>query len=394
MEKLALRLRPYQEAPEDSHLDVLDGFRALFILLIGWYHIWQQGWLTPVLRVSEPPVSLDFLLRSGYLWVDGLLLLSGFLLYLPYTKGASAPPILPFYKRRLIRILPSYLLCILPLFVAALIGHKYPTPGDAWRDLGAHLLFIHNLFPFSALQTPLNGALWTLGVEMQFYLLFPFLARAYRKKPLLTYALGAAIAFAFRAYAAKIPDNSMLINQLPAFLDVYLNGFAAASAYAALKKALGKTYADRKLRLLFSVLLVVCIVSLLQIARQQSWESGYDNIRLGQLSRRFPFTVTLACAMVCAAFSLTGVRFLLGNRLMAFLSAISFQFYIYHQPLAVWLRSAKWIPHVSETPWIDGEYSWQVRYTLLCFLLAFTLAVLITYLFEKPIARLLRKRIE
>ena len=186
----------------------------------------------------------------------------------------------------------------------------------------------------------------------------------------------------------------MLINQLPAFLDVYLNGFAAASAYAALKKALGKTYADRKLRLLFSVLLVVCIVSLLQIARQQSWESGYDNIRLGQLSRRFPFTVTLACAMVCAAFSLTGVRFLLGNRLMAFLSAISFQFYIYHQPLAVWLRSAKWIPHVSETPWIDGEYSWQVRYTLLCFLLAFTLAVLITYLFEKPIARLLRKRIE
>ena len=183
MEKLALRLRPYQEAPEDSHLDVLDGFRALFILLIGWYHIWQQGWLTPVLRVSEPPVSLDFLLRSGYLWVDGLLLLSGFLLYLPYTKGASAPPILPFYKRRLIRILPSYLLCILPLFVAALIGHKYPTPGDAWRDLGAHLLFIHNLFPFSALQTPLNGALWTLGVEMQFYLLFPFLARAYRKSP-------------------------------------------------------------------------------------------------------------------------------------------------------------------------------------------------------------------
>ena len=394
MEKLTRCLRSYQEAPETGHLDVLDGFRALFILLIGWYHIWQQGWLTPILTLGGTSVSLDPMLRSGYLWVDGLLLLSGFLLYLPCTQSAGAPKIIPFYRRRLIRILPSYLLCLLLFLIIALINGSYPSASDAIKDVGAHLLFIHNILPFSAQQTPLNGALWTLGVEMQFYLLFPFLARAFRKVPVLTYAVMTGTAFAFRSYAAVFEDTSLLVNQLPAFLDVYANGFAAASAFAALKKALGKNYADRRVRLLFTVLLCVCIGALAKLAREQSWESGYAAIRLGQMNRRFPLSVLIGCAMVCAAFSLAGVRFLLGNRLMAFLASVSFQFYMYHQPIAVWLKGAKWLPHVSETPWSDGEYLWQLRFTLCSFLLAFLLAVLVTYLFEKPMTQLLKKRMK
>ena len=98
----------YRMGPDAKHLDVLDGVRVLCILLVGWFHIWQQGWLTPHFELLGGTVSLDFLLRSGYLWVDGLLLLSGFLLYLPYTQvGGKLPSIGAFYKRRLIRILPS-----------------------------------------------------------------------------------------------------------------------------------------------------------------------------------------------------------------------------------------------------------------------------------------------
>ena len=93
MEKLKIRMLPYQEAPDPRHIDVLDGFRALFVLLVGWYHIWQQGWLSPTFVISGRVISLDFLLRSGYLWVDGLILLSGFLLYLPYAQGKGVPSI-------------------------------------------------------------------------------------------------------------------------------------------------------------------------------------------------------------------------------------------------------------------------------------------------------------
>lgn len=392
MERLSAAWRPYQEPPGEKHLDVLDGFRALFVLLIGWYHIWQQGWLSPSFQLGGRPISLDFLLRSGYLWVDGLLLLSGFVLYLPYTQGSKPPAILPFYRRRLARILPSYLLCILPLFVLALLRGEYASVAAALQDLGAHLTFTHPFFRFSTQQTHLNGALWTLGVEMQFYLLFPFLARFFRRHPALCWAGMTGAAFAFRAWAAAQADTSMYVNQLPAFLDVYVNGFLAASAYTALRKKLGAQPWDRRIRLVFTAALLLCVCQAVALAKGQAAENGVENIRLGQMTRRFMLSAVLGLAMVCAACSLPAVRFLLGNRLMRFLSQISFQFYIYHQLLAVQLKGWGFPPSAAENPWMAGDYAWQVKYTLCCFLLALMLAALITYLFERPLARRLNRR--
>ena len=61
----------------------LDGLRVLMIFIVSWYHIWQQSWLRPMIGTY----SLDYLVRSGYIWVDGTVLLSSFLLYLPYAKA-------------------------------------------------------------------------------------------------------------------------------------------------------------------------------------------------------------------------------------------------------------------------------------------------------------------
>ena len=61
----------------------LDGLRVLMILIVSWYHIWQQSWLRPVIG----SYSLDYLVRSGYIWVDGTVLLSAFLLFLPWAKA-------------------------------------------------------------------------------------------------------------------------------------------------------------------------------------------------------------------------------------------------------------------------------------------------------------------
>ena len=47
--------------------------------------------------------------------------------------------------------------------------------------------------------TSLNAALWTVAVEMQFYLLFPLLARAFGKRPALTFSLMTLAALVSRA---------------------------------------------------------------------------------------------------------------------------------------------------------------------------------------------------
>ena len=382
----------YRMWPDAKHLDVLDGVRVLCILLVGWFHIWQQSWLSPQFEVLGEFVSLDFLLRSGYIWVDGLLLLSGFLLYLPYTQaGSRLPAVGAFYKRRLIRIFPSYLLCVVPMFIISCVRGDYLKTSDAVLDILSHLTFTNNLFYFSYFRSPLNGALWTLAVEMQFYLLFPLLARAFRKLPIVTYFAMAGAAFAFRYYATMQADTSMYFNQLPAFLDVYANGFVAASVFAALRKRLGNE-PDAKIRLLFTVLLVLCVSVLMRIAQVQAYSPTQELIRQGQMDRRFSLSAALACLMVCAAFSLPAMRFLLGNKAMHFLSLVSFQFYIYHQMLAVKLKEWGFPPSEFSQPWMDGDYRWQLTYTICCFVFALVLAALITFLFERPIARVLRRR--
>lgn len=391
-QKISAYFQPYREAPELKHIDVLDGVRVLCVVLVAWFHIWQQGWLFPGFSLGGQYVSLSFLPCTGYVWVDGMLLLSGLLLFLPYAQaGSRLPKTLSFYKRRLIRIVPSYLLCVIPLFVIACVRGTYGSPAAAFKDLAAHLTFTFNLFPDTYFRSPLNGALWTLAVEMQFYLLFPLLARCFRRFPRLTYCLMTGAALAFRWYAAQQADTSMYFNQLPAFLDVYANGFAAAMAITALRKKLGSPQ-DGWSRLFFTAMAALCVWLIVISLQGQILLFDSEKIRLGQMERRFPLMLTLACFCVCAAFSCTGLRFALGNRVMRFLSSVSYQFYIYHQLLAVKIKEWGLLPSVSKEPWATGEYAWQFTYSLLCFLLALLLAALITYLFEQPVSRWLRRK--
>ncbi len=73
-----------------------DGARALAICIVAWYHIWQQSWLYPNLTVFGREISFDPLVRSGYIWVDIMILISGFCLYLPWARagrrGEGAEP--------------------------------------------------------------------------------------------------------------------------------------------------------------------------------------------------------------------------------------------------------------------------------------------------------------
>lgn len=54
-----------------------DAARVLAVGIVGWYHIWQQSWVSPG--------PLEPLVRGGYVWVDMMILLSAFCLTLPYA---------------------------------------------------------------------------------------------------------------------------------------------------------------------------------------------------------------------------------------------------------------------------------------------------------------------
>ena len=226
----------------DSYVKVLDGIRAMAILLIAWYHIWQQSWVQPIKDTSWlsiflcSQINFDWLVRTGYEMVDMMLLLSGFCLFLPYARsmvyGLKEPNIKTFYKKRVARIVPSYLIAIIVAFIVAVVNGEYGDSSEMWGDLIPHLFFGHTFFEQSYLHTKLNGVLWTLAVEVQFYLIFPFVAKLFKRWMCKTYVVMVAISWMFINWGilnfVPVEKYSMWINQLPAYLGVYANGMLAA----------------------------------------------------------------------------------------------------------------------------------------------------------------------
>ena len=108
---------------------------------------------------------------------------------------------------------------------------------------------------------------------------------------------------------------------------------------------------------------------------------------------RFPLSALGGVFLVCASRSIRLLRALLSNRLTRFLSGLSFNFYIWHQFLAVKLKAWRIPPYTGDAPNREGQQPWQNQYTLLCFLAALLCALLLTYLVEKPCARWIKRRL-
>lgn len=365
-----------------------DGIRVLAIFLVMWFHIWQQSWLEPAVRIGNFALDLSPAVRTGYLMVDVLLMLSGFLLFLPVARGEACRA-LPFYKKRLIRIVPCYYLSVLVmLFCFALPNGEYLTKADLWRDLLSHLTFTHTFFYQSYVATKLNVVLWTVAVEMQFYLLFPFLARAFRRAPVICYLAMVALALLFRSFAAAQENVDLYLNQLPALLDVFANGMLAAWILSDLEKR-ERTKASR---LLFAALLMFAFLGIARLVKGQYADSfPMEARKAGQLSRRFELSAFAALALISGESSFLFIRRVFSNPVTRFLSRISYNAYIWHQVLSVKLKAWKIPNYISDVPNSSGEQPWQTRYTLLCFFLSILLAALVTYCFEIPIAQTLTK---
>jgi peptidoglycan/LPS O-acetylase OafA/YrhL len=128
-----------------TRLPVLDGWRGISILLVLIGHMLPLGpkWLMLNSMVSAAGLSIFFFL-SGFLVVSMLL---------------RNDNIASFFIRRLFRILPlAWMLLIAMLLVQG-------PPSGVWL---ANLLFYANIFPNDLL--PHGEHLWSLSVEVQFYL--------------------------------------------------------------------------------------------------------------------------------------------------------------------------------------------------------------------------------
>lgn len=384
------------DAIDTKHIDVLDGIRALAVLGVLWFHFWQQNWIMPYFNLPflskiglSSSVSLDFLPRAGFLFVDWLLFLSAFCLFLPYARaaldGLALPDVSLFYRKRVARIVPSYYASVLLIvFLVSIPSGAYSSVRACLRDLIPTLTFTQTLFPDILIGTKINGVLWTAAIEMQFYLFFPYLAWAFARKPGWTYLgmLGLSLLYLW-GFALKNPDSiRVTLNQLPAFFGVFANGMAFAYLFTLLGKHVKRSPE------LSALALAGLLVGFLLLFGMMREAPSVSPVQLWQAKHRFRLSLVFALITVSAALTFSGVRWLFSNRLMRFFAAISYNVYIWHQWIAVKFKDWR-IPYWTgeKPPNMTGDAVWQWRYTVLILLATLIAAVLATYCLEHPLAK-------
>lgn len=146
-----------------SRLPGLDGLRAISIVLVILFHLWlgpdlpKWSWLTPIVCHGRYGVTIFFAI-SGFL-ITWLLLCE--------EQKHRQISIKQFYFRRAFRILPAAFFYLGIIALLKIIAHAQVT----YRDLLESAFFVRNIFPGWSNYTE---HFWSLSVEEQFYLFWPF----------------------------------------------------------------------------------------------------------------------------------------------------------------------------------------------------------------------------
>ena len=157
----------------------LDALRLFFALIVVFDH---------VAALSDVPAFSAYRpYLSGFFAVKSFFVISGMLIYRSYTKSSSLKS---YFEKRFRRIYPAYFTVVtvaaFALFsLSSLPASQYFAFGF-WKTLLANLFFLNQsaslpgVFSLNA-STAVNGALWTLKVEVLFYLSVPLIAYLCRR---------------------------------------------------------------------------------------------------------------------------------------------------------------------------------------------------------------------
>lgn len=360
----------------EKRLDVLDGLRGIAVLLVLWYHVWEITWL------PAPLPQLEFIPQTGFIGVHLFFFLSGLVIVYPFARSAwaAAPP--PTWRhfawRRFVKIVPSYVLSIAGAFAIGYAATQ--SSGNVVADFSTHLLFIHTWF--NATYGTINGVLWTLAVEIQFYLCFPLIWQAFKRRPWLTAIAMVSIAWIWRAWAAAVYLNTNfehLEENLPGYLDLFACGMLTAYVYVR-HAARGVAPLVRTTAPLVAIAAGAVLVFLLQ--DMFNFRSVPQWSYVWQIDKRPLLGLAFALFALASLVAPAWWRRAIGNPVLILCGTISYNLYLCNQIVA---RELLWhhIPPYSGDPHLD--HSWQLAYTATAIAASIAVAAAITYAVERPL---------
>ncbi|WP_181883205.1 acyltransferase [Pseudomonas fluorescens] len=329
-----------------SHLSYrpdIDGLRAFAIISVVLYH------------------AFPAYMRGGFIGVDIFFVISGYLISSIIFKGLEAGnfSFLDFYKRRVNRIFPAL---IIVLLVCYAVGW-FALMAAEFKFLGKHVLggigFIQNLVLYkesgyfdtsSELKILLH--LWSLGVEEQFYILFPLAAWVlWRRRVLVLPLLIGMAAISFGAGLYKLSVNPSAAFYMPQyrFWEI-LSGSLLAYFSVFGKSVPGAAKGSLRAGNLLSVLgLVFLFASVVLIDKYKAFPGFWALI-----------PVSGAVMMILAGPQAWLNSRLLASKPLVWIGLISYPLYLWHWPVITFIR----IIRGDELNLLSGVFAVGVRETL------------------------------
>ena len=163
-----------------SFIPEIDGLRFVAITAVIFYHV--NGYVSQHTGLGKESVidPLAIICSKGNFGVSLFFAISGFILSLPFARhyliDDKAVNLKRYYLRRLTRIEPPYLIALI-VHLVLLLSYKHEDLGKLLPHLAASIFYLHNLI-YEAPSTICSVA-WSLEIEVQFYLLAPFLTRVF-----------------------------------------------------------------------------------------------------------------------------------------------------------------------------------------------------------------------
>lgn len=159
-----------RRAPHLAYRRDIDGLRAVAVVAVVIFHFGMPG------------------TGGGFVGVDIFFVISGFLItsILAADIEGDRFSLLRFYERRVRRIAPALFTVLIASGLVALVVLPPRALKDLAQSVIATIVFVSNIYFWSSTQGYFNGAAeirpllhtWSLGVEEQFYIVFPIILAA------------------------------------------------------------------------------------------------------------------------------------------------------------------------------------------------------------------------
>ena len=179
-----MKISKKKDLSNSKYRSEIDGLRAIAVIGVFFYHLNKD------------------LLPGGYWGVDIFFVISGYVVFLSTSLRETKDSIKSFYSRRIKRIVPGALCCVffsIFLSVVLITPNSWTIKDASWSILGVQNISLYlsseNYFGVG-LEDNIFLQFWSLGVEEQFYFIFPLIWYLISKKKVRIFIFWAILLFA------------------------------------------------------------------------------------------------------------------------------------------------------------------------------------------------------